>query len=437
LISALPRTPAAFDGIGPPSGVTVEEVVVMDVVVQRCAGIDVSKRDAKVCVRVQGSGSRRTSTRVSTWTATSPQIIKLRDQLLADRVELVVMESTSDYWRPFFYLLSEELSVILVKASDVRALPGRKSDVSDSEWLADLAAHGLVRASFVPPENVRQLRDLTRARTFLFTERTREVQRLEKELEDACIKLAGVVSNLQGLSSRAMLEALVNHEDDPAVLAELARGKLRAKIGQLTDALTGRFNDHHRFMVRFRLDRIDQSSADIDRLDRRIDELIEREGFTAARDLICSVPGLGRHGAEELIAELGIDMSIFPTPNQLASWVGVAPGSHESAGVRKHVRTRPGNHYAKRALGIAAMSAARSRTTFFSARFRRVRARQGYARALVATEHSIVTAIWHMLSNGEYYHDLGADYYNRRTPARALRHKIKDLEAAGYTVTAA
>ena len=290
MILSSPQNTRRLDGIRLPGGVTVEEVVVVDVVVQRCAGIDVSKRDAKVCVRIQGSGSRRTSTLVSTWKATSPQIVKLRDQLLADRVELVVMESTSDYWRPFFYLLSEQLSVILVKASDVRALPGRKSDVSDSEWLADLAAHGLVRASFVPPENGRQLRDLTRARTFLFAERTREVQRLEKELEDACIKLAGVVSNLQGVSSRAMLEALVNHEDDPAVLAELARGKLRAKIGLLTEALTGRFNDHHRFMVRFRLDRIDQSSADIDRLDRRIDELIEREGFTAARTSSAAYP---------------------------------------------------------------------------------------------------------------------------------------------------
>jgi transposase len=412
-------------------------VVVVEVVVQRCAGVDVSKRDAKVCVRIQGHGSRKTSAQVTTWSAAMPQIIKLRSKLAADKVELVVMESTSDYWRPFFYLLSEQLNVILVKASDVRALPGRKSDVSDAEWLADLAAHGLVRASFVPPENIRQLRDLTRARTFLFGERTREVQRLEKELEDACIKLTGVVSSLQGVSARLMLDALVNREDDPAVLADLAKGRLRAKIDRLTEALTGQFNDHHRFMVRFRLDRIDQASADIDRLDRRIDELIQREGFTAARDLILSIPGLGKHGAEELVAEFGADMTMFATPAHLASWAGVAPGSHESAGIRKHVKARPGNRYAKRALGIAAMSATRSKTTFLSARFRRIRARQGYAKALVATEHSIVTAIWHMLTNGEFYHDLGADHYTRHAPERAVRRKIKDLELAGYTVTKA
>jgi transposase len=412
-------------------------VVVVEVVVQRCAGLDVSKRDAKVCVRIQGHGSKKTSAQVTTWSASMPQIIKLRSKLAADKVELVVMESTSDYWRPFFYLLSEQLNVILVKASDVRALPGRKSDVSDAEWLADLAAHGLVRASFVPPENIRQLRDLTRARTFLFGERTREVQRLEKELEDACIKLTGVVSSLQGVSARRMLDALVNREDDPAVLADLAKGRLRAKIDLLTEALTGQFNDHHRFMVRFRLDRIDQASADIDRLDQRIDELIQREGFTAARDLIVSSPGLGKHGAEELVAEFGADMTRFATPAHLASWAGVAPGSHESAGIRKHVKARPGNRYAKRALGIAAMSATRSKTTFLSARFRRIRARQGYAKALVATEHSIVTAIWHMLSDGEFYHDLGPDYYTRHAPEQAIRRKIKDLEIAGYTVTKA
>jgi len=366
-----------------------------------------------------------------------PQIVKLRDKLVADQVELVVMESTSDYWRPFFYVLAEQLNVILVRASDVRALPGRKSDVSDSEWLADLAAHGLVRASFVPPENIRQLRDLTRARTLLFGERTREVQRLEKELEDACIKLSGVVSSLQGVSSRAMLEALVNREDDPAVIADLARGRLRAKIDQLSQALTGQVNEHHRFMVRFRLDRIDQASADIARLDQRIDDLMEREGFTAARDLLCTIPGLGKHGAEELVAEIGVDMSVFPTPGQLASWVGVAPGSRESAGVRKRVKARPGNRYAKRALGIAAMTATRSKTTFLSARFRRIRARQGYGKALVAVEHSIVTTIWHMLTNGDTYHELGADYYHRHSPQRTLRRKIHELEAAGYTVTKA
>jgi transposase len=221
------------------------------------------------------------------------------------------------------------------------------------------------------------------------------------------------------------------------VMADLAQGRMRTKIDQLTEALTGRFNDHHRFMVQFRWRRIDQVTADIATLDRRIDELIEQHGYSAAVNLLISIPGVGQHSAQELLAELGGDMTVFPTPANLASWVGVAPGSHESAGVRKRVKARPGNRYAKRALGIAAMSATRAKSTFLSARYRRIRARQGHGKALVATMHSIVNAVWHILNNGDFYHDLGADYYNRRTPESRLRRKIKDLEAAGYTITKA
>jgi len=406
----------------------------MDVVCTRCAGVDVSKKDAKVCVRIQGRGSKPTGTRVTTWSSMMPEIVRLRDELVADRVELVVMESTSDYWRPFFYVLSESLPVMLVRATDVKGMPGRKTDVSDAEWLADLAAHGLVRASFVPAEPLRQLRDLTRARVGLFQERTRELQRLEKELEDACIKLSSVVSDLQGVSARLMLQALVDQDHDPQAMAELARGRMRPKVNQLTEALQGRFNDHHRFMVTFRLARIDQTSADIGRLDERIDALMAREGLTVARELLESIHGIGRHGAEELLAEIGPDMTVFPTPQALASWVGVAPGSHESAGRRHPVAVRPGNRYAKRTLGIAAKSAARMRNSFLAARFKRVCARRGYGKALVAIEHSMITAIWHMLTTGECYNDLGGDYYIRRNPHQAIRRKIRDLEAAGYRI---
>lgn len=408
----------------------------MEVVWQRVAGIDVGKRDAKVCVRVQGRGSTPTSTTVTTWSTTMPQILRLRDHLVESRVELVVVESTSDYWRPFFYVLSEAVPVMLVKASDVKGMPGRKSDVSDAEWLADLAAHGLVRASFVPAEPMRQLRDLTRARVGLFEERTRELQRLEKELEDACIKLSAVVSDLAGASARSMLEALIGHESDPATLANLAKGRMRPKIDQLTEALTGRFNNHHRFMVGFRLSRIDRTTAEIAELDRRIDEVMEREDLVIARELLVEIPGIGRHGAEELLAEIGADMSVFPTPQALACWAGVAPGSHESAGKRHHVRTRAGNRYVKRSLGIAAKSAARTKACFLGARFKRICARRGYNKALVAVEHSMITAIWHMLSTGETYRELGGDYYQRHAPQHALKRKIRDLEAAGYRVTA-
>lgn len=409
----------------------------MEVVYQRCVGIDVSKRDVKVCLRVQGSGSVKTSAAVSTWGASVPQLVRLRAELVAAGAQRVVMESTSDYWRPVFYVLAEQLDVVLVQASAVKAIPGRKSDVSDAEWLADLGAHGLVRASFVPPEAQRQLRDLTRARAKALQDRSREVSRLEKDLESACIKLSAVVSDLQGVSARLILQALIDHESDPAVMAQLARGRLRNKIEALTEALTGRVNDHHRFMVEFRLGRIDAATTDIDTLDQRIDNLVEAEHFGPARDLLLTVPGLGQRGAEELLAEIGPDMSIFASPQGLACWAGVAPGSHESAGKRKKVKASPGNRYVKRSLGIAAKSVARKKTGFLAARFRRIAARRGYNKALVATEHAMLTAIWHMLTNGVVYHDLGTDYHHRNTPQRELRRKIAALEAAGYTVTPA
>jgi transposase len=413
----------------------IREVIVVEAVYQRCVGIDVGKAELKVCLRVQGRGSRPTRCTVTTWSTRTPQLIKLRDRLVADKVERVVMESTSDYWRPVFYVLSEQLDVILVKASDVKAMPGRKSDVSDAEWLADLAAHQLVRASFVPPEQQRQLRDLTRARARLLDDRTREVQRLEKNLEDACIKLSTVATDLQGVSARQMLHALIEGRDDPAAMAELAHGRMRAKIAELTEALTGRVTDHHRFMISFRLRRIDAATDDLAVLDARIDQLIQQApGFSPARDLLLTVPGLGLRGAEDLLAEIGPDMTNFESTEHLASWVGVCPGSHESAGKKKNVATRPGNRYAKRALGMAAKNVIRHKSGFLSVRFKRLVARRGFPKALVATEHAMIIAIWHMLTTGSCYHDLGPDYYIRRTPQKVIRRKIADLEAAGYTV---
>lgn len=408
----------------------------MEAVYQRCAGIDVGKAELKVCLRVQGRGSRPTQSTVSTWSTSTPQLQRLRSWLVAEGVERVVLESTSDYWRPVFYVLSEKLDVVLVKASDVKAMPGRKSDVCDAEWLADLAAYQLVRGSFVPLEQQRQLRDLTRARARLLEDRTREVQRLEKDLEEACIKLSTVASNLQGVSARLMLQALIEGRSDPRAMAEFAHGRMRAKINDLTEALTGRVNDHHRFMISFRLRRIDAATAELTVLDARIDELIEQApGFSSARDLLLTVPGFGVRAAQDLLAEIGPDMTIFESAEHLASWVGVCPGSRESAGKKKPVGARPGNRYAKRALGMAAKSAIRGKDRFLSVRFKRLAARRGYAKALVATQHAMIIAIWHMLTSGTGYHDLGSDYYTRRSPEKAIRRKIADLEAAGYTIT--
>lgn len=406
----------------------------MEVVHERCAGLDISKRDAKLCVRVAGSGRRRTVETVTTWGSTTGQVLALREHLLAERVSCVVMEATSDYWKPFYYLLEDAgFELLLVNARHVKNLPGRKTDVADATWLAQLGAHGLVRGSFVPPEPIRALRDLTRARTAITRERSRETQRLEKLLEDAGIKLSAVASDILGVSGRAMLEALVAGQSDPAVLADLAKRRLRVKIPALTEALTGRFTDHHAFLVRIHLDLIDQHTAAITELTERIETVMEP--FRGFRDLICTIPGISILTADVVVAETGADMSVFPTAAHLASWAGVSPGHHESAGKTKSSRTRPGNPYLQGALGTAAMSCAQHPDTFLGARYRRIAARRGPMKANVAIQRTILVTIWHMAHTGALYDDPGADYYTRLHPERAKRRALHQLEAMGYDVT--
>ncbi|MEM6110561.1 IS110 family transposase [Mycobacterium sp. 050272] len=405
----------------------------MELVHARCAGIDISKKDAKVCVRVQGSGRRRTAASVTTWGSMTNQILALREHLLAEKVTCVVMEATGAYWKPFYYLLDDGLDVMLVNARDARNVPGRKSDVSDAAWLADLGAHGLVRASFVPPPPIRELRDLTRARTVITRERSREAQRLEKLLEDAGIKLSSVATDITGASSRRMLEALIDGQQDPTAIADLVHWRMRPKIPALMEALTGRFSEHHRFMTRLFLDRIDAHSADITRLDARIEAAMEP--FASARDLLMSIPGISRITAEVFIAETGADMSVFPTAGHLASWCGLSPGSNESAGRVKSTKTRPGNPYLKGALGVAALSVIRRKDTYFWAKYRRITVRRGPMRALVAVEHAMVIAAWHMLTNGEFYREPGPDYFTRRMPAKTQARAVAQLESLGYKVT--
>lgn len=262
----------------------------MEVIHPRCAGIDVSKRDAKVCVRIAGRGSKATTSKVSTWGSVTNQVLALREHLLAERVALIVMEATGDFWKPFFYLLEDGFEVMLVNPRHVKNLPGRKTDVSDAAWLADLGAHGLVRGSLVPPEPIRQLRDLTRTRTAIVRERSREIARLAKLLEDAGIKLSSVATDIMGVSGRAMLEALIDGRRDPQVLADLAKRRLRSKIPALTEALTGRFGEHHAFLARLHLDLIDQHTHAIGELADRIEVVIEP--FRGVRDLLESIPGI-------------------------------------------------------------------------------------------------------------------------------------------------
>lgn len=386
----------------------------MDVVHERAVGIDISKRDAKVCLRIPGKRKGTCESTVTTWGATTGQVLALRDYLLAQDVSTIVMEATSDYWKQFYFLFEDSLPVMLVNAKSARNIPGRKTDVSDATWLAQLAAFGLLRASFVPPEPIRELRDLTRSRTIATRDRTREIQRLEKFLEGSGIKLSSVVSDLTGASSRAMLDALIEGERDPEVLASLAKGSLRRKIPELVEALTGRFKDHHAFMA-------------------RIEELMEP--FRPVRKFLATIPGVSTRVAEVIVAETGADMSVFETPGRLASWAGVCPGSNESAGRVKSAHILPGNKYLKGALGIAAMSAARSKDTYLSARYRRIAARRGPMRAVVALEHSILSASWHLMADGEIYQEPGANHFIRLNPDKAKNNAIKKLQSFGYDVT--
>lgn len=404
----------------------------MEVMHERCAGMDISKRDAKVCVRTPGPRKGEYLRPVFTYGSTYHEVLRLRADLEAAQVTLVVMEATGDYWKPFLFVLAETLNVELVNAKQARNIPGRKTDVTDAMWLADLAAHGLLRASFVPPEPIRQLRDLTRTRTHFAQERTREYARLEKGLEDAGIKLSSVASSLTTGSSRRILDALVAGERDPIVLAGLAHASMNKKSAQLIEAMHGRFNTHHAFMVRLHLDRIDQLTALMGQIEGRINEVIEP--FQFIRELLATLPGISITAADIVLAEIGTDMSAFPTAGHLASWAGVCPGQNESAGRIKSTHTRPGNRYLKGALGVAAMSVSRSKTCYLATKYRRIRARTGNLKAIVAIENTLLVIIWNMLTHGVAYEELGPDYYDRRNADHLKNRAIRQLHSLGLEV---
>lgn len=406
--------------------------MVMDVVHERAAGMDISKRDAKVCVRAPSARAGYYSSIVKTYGSTTNEILRLRHDLEVAAVTVVVMEATGDYWKPFFYVLAETLPVELVNAKSVKNVPGRKTDVSDAMWLAQLAAYGLLRASFVPDEPIRQLRDLTRTRTTLTAERTREYNRIEKVLEDAGVKLSSVVSSLKGLSSRRIMELLIAGERDPHILAGAAYGSLKKKTPQLVEALIGRFGEHHAFLVRLHLQRVDQISASVEALDRRIEQLMAP--FSVARDALTTIPGISVTVADVVIAETGADMSRFQSAAHLVSWAGASPGQNESAGRIKSTHTRPGNRHLKAALGIAVLSVSKTKNNALAARYHRLVVRRGKPKAVVAIEHTMLIAIWNMLTNGELYQDKGADYYTRIHPERAIKGAIRTLQNLGYDV---
>jgi len=406
----------------------------MEVMLERCAGLDVGKREVVACVRTpDGAGGRRVEVR--TFSTFTEDLEALAAWLAENQVTAVVMEATGQYWKPIWYVLEEagldELK--LVNARHVKMLPGRKTDVGDAAWLADLFEHGMLRGSFVPPAPIRELRDLTRYRKRLVQDRARETQRVARILEDAGIKLDSVASDIMGVSGRAMLDALVAGERDPGVLAELAKGRLRSKRHELRQALRGQFREHHAQLIGLQLGHIDHLTAAIAALDTRVDEVIDP--FAAARDRLDTIPGVAKRAAECIIAEIGTDMTVFPTPAHLASWAGVCPGNNITGGKRRSGHARPGDQWLREILIESAWAAARSRDTYLAAQFWRLARRIGRKRAALAVSHSILTIAWHLLATDTVYEDLGADWFTRHDHQRSKQRALNTLQALGYTVT--
>jgi transposase len=404
----------------------------MERVSERVAGLDVHKKTVTVCVRVPGPASARRQ-EVQTFGTTTAALLALRDWLSAHEVTHVAMESTGVYWKPVYYVLEERFTCLLVNAAHVSKVPGRKTDVRDCEWLAQLLEHGLLRGSFVPPVPIRELRDLTRYRTVLVQDRTREANRLHKVLTDAGIQLASVASNVLGKSGRAMLAALVDGTHDPAVLADLAQGKLRRKLPALRAALAGHFRGHHAFLVSQLLAHLDYLDEALDVLTAQIQEALGPFTREAAR--LDTIPGVGARTAEVLIAEIGVDMRQFPTARHLASWAGLCPGTHESAGKRRAVRTGKGNRWLRGALIEAALAAINVRDGALAARYHRLRPRCGHKKAIVAVAHKILTTAYVLLADGRTYHELGAGYYDAQRKDRDIRRALHALERHGYRVS--
>jgi transposase len=406
----------------------------MEVMVERPAALDVHKAQVTACVRVPNERGEREE-RIAEFATTVRGLLALRDWLTAHRVGQVVMEATGVYWKAPWAILEDDFECLLVNARHVKQVPGRKTDVSDAAWLCRLAEAGLLKASFVPPKPIRQLRNLTRYRKTQIQERAREVNRLHKALEDAGIKLDCVAADVIGKSGRDMLDALVAGTTDPEVLAQFARRQMRKKIPRLREALEGHFDAHHAVWIGAILAHIDFLDEHIDRLTDAIEEQLRP--FAAAVELLCTIVGIQHRGAECILAEIGTDMTHFASARHLASWAGQCPGNDQSAGKRRSGKTRNGSKWLDFALEEAAMAAIRVKANYPAAQYQRLKPRRGHKRALGAVKHSMITAIWHMLSSGETYRDPGADYFTQRDPERQTKRLVKQLERLGHSVTLA
>lgn len=404
----------------------------MQVLYPCCCGLDIHKKFVVACL-LTTSADGQVVKEVRTLSTMTHSLLGLVDWLVAAGCTQAAMESTSGYWRPVYNLLEGQIPTLVVNAYHIKTVPGRKTDVKDAEWIADLLRHGLLRGSFIPSVEQRQVRDLTRYRTQLVEERARLTNRLQMVLEDANVKLAAVVTDVRGVSARAILEALVAGETDPAVLAELARGRLRAKREQLAQAVVGRFRAHHAFLITEHLSQLDYLDEAMERVGAEIERRLRDEQESI--DLLDTVPGISQRAAEIILAEIGSDVRRFPSAKHLASWAGLCPGNSESGGKRLSGKTRRGNAWLRQVLIEVAHVASKTKETYLAAQYRRLAARRGKKRALVALAHTILVIVYHLLAKREPYRDLGPTYFDERERAHVQQRLVRRLERLGYEVT--
>ncbi len=399
----------------------------MEVIHERCCELDVHKKTVTACI-ITPKGKV-----IKTFGTMTGNILELLDWINVNRCTHVAMESTGVYWKPIYNLLElAGVDVMVVNAHHIKAVPGRKTDVKDAEWIADLLRHGLLKGSYIPSKPQRELRELVRYRKSLIEERTREVNRLQKVLEGCNIKLSSVVSNIMGVSGRSMIEAIINNIDDPQLIAKMAKGRLKSKTESLEKALHGLVGPHQRMILATQLRHIDFLDGEIQRLDREVEERLFP--FEEELELLETIPGVGRRSAESILTEIGFDMDRFPSDGHISSWAGMAPGNNESAGKRKSGRAPKGNKYLRSTLVQCARAASHTKEAYLSAHFRRIAARRGSNRAAVAVGHSILVICYHILKKRQPYNDLGANYFDERKSASVLKNAVKRIEALGFKV---
>jgi transposase len=405
----------------------------MEVLHARCAGLDVHKDTVVACARLAIEG--KVQHEVRTFGTNTKDLLALADWLRERECTHAAMESTGIYWKPVWHVLEDSLTLVLANAMHIKNVPGRKTDVNDATWIADLLAHGLIRGSFVPPTPVQEMRDLTRTRKQLVREMAQHSQRLQKTLEDANIKLASYISDLLGKSGRAILDALVKGEANPEKLADLTGGRLKTPRKELVEALRGRVRQHHRFLLKLHLDQIDALERAVREVEARLGDALEP--FRDLEELLTTMPGISATTAQVILSEIGIDMSRFPTSAQLISWAGLCPGNHESAGKRGSTRLRKGGQWLKATLVQSAWAAARTKGSYLKALFHRIKARRGPKKAAIAVAASMLTAAYHMLKNGVEYQDLSESHFAKSDPAKLVKRYIKRLNELGLAVTTA